>query len=211
MKTLSILALFTVLVNEAVSQDTTRSFRWELSGTIAYSYSNQSDQNLRRYSDFLRYFHTHRWSVQPSIGYFLFQGLEGTFDLKYTFTFDEFNAGTGQPSQEIVIHQWSHNLGFALGSVYNHAVNPTTDLFLGMKIGLGWSRFVYNDSWVFRDSGWKKAEVSFPIIVGGGKIFFSEAWALVLQGEYVRTTNFNGDDNTIISIVSGGIGLAVYF
>jgi hypothetical protein len=137
--------------------------------------------------------------------------LEAVFDLKYTFTISESNLLGGQPSEQIVINQWSHNLGFALGPVYNHAVNPYTDLFLGLKLGLGWSRFGYSDSWPFRDSGWKKAEVSFPIIVGGAKIFFSEAWALVLQGQYVRTTNSNGDDNIVISIVSGGLGLAVFF
>jgi hypothetical protein len=83
--------------------------------------------------------------------------------------------------------------------------------FLGTKIGQRWHRNAFDSSFDVHYNSWTQPEFTFPIFVGGTKIFFTEQWAFVPQLRYERTKSFYGNTNLSNTGLFIGIGLSVFF
>jgi hypothetical protein len=201
-----LIGIYVFSVASLYSQDGIFKYKYELSGSVLYNYSNTRWQS----SELNGINVTHDLTVQPSIGYFISQHIEFLLDLRYSLSyFDD----TYWPMIE-----WKHNLGFTIGAMYNFYINPFFTLVCGPKIGLSWSRLImkrealYNFNPWEDDSGWSNRHVLFPVFLAGGRIAITRDCFLLLLIEYSNDNSGNTLDPKVKNIerVSFGFGLSVF-
>ena len=197
------------------SQDSTDSHSYEVGGSLSYSFSHLTQAHSPGYP-IDAYRETHTWEFRPSLAF----PAPSTFQLKveprYTYTYTGWHdllSLTFSPSGEITSFtegtDWmvTQTVGINLGPVYNVKATELLTPFLGVEAGIGWTRRTYAGS--SQSDSWKKPEVSFPIVIGGAKIFFSDNWAVLVQLQYSRITNYFGRDSETNYLFNTGIGLIV--
>ncbi len=206
----SFLILFALITQLTQAQEESPRYRYELSGSLFYAYTYQIEKEAHKYPrrSVLSYERNHIVSFQPAVGYFILPEIELEFELRYAFNIQSYNIKTALGDDFVEDNYWDHTVGFAVGALYNQQITSNADIFLGGKIGLGWTRQGYNG--YSYDSGWKKRELSFPIIVVGSRLFISPDWAILLKAQYSFTTPYAGYDNLKYSMIAVGLGFAVY-
>ena len=204
---LAYLGLSTVVFGQTDSKQ----FDVEISGSVLYHYSNLTWGPYPGES-FERFIRSHTVTLQPSVGYFVTPEFEMVLEPHYSYRFYQQNSGFQQGGNitEIVLDRWTHNLGVNGGPVYNHRIGDVVILFGGFHFGVSWTNFGFNPLDPRLRSPWKKAEISFPKISGGTKIFFAENWATVLLCQFSKTTNYNGYDGQTNTELAIGLGLSVF-
>jgi hypothetical protein len=212
MRYLSTLFGLIAILQSALATDADTTRRYELTGMLSYSYNKQQEQDPPYSGELPRYQLYHDVSIRPGLGYFLTPEIELQSEFQYVLSFMEYNYfGTIRSSVvELRAKYWSHRFGCRVGANYHFDLSQTAEVFIGTKVGIAWTREGSEDSREIDDSGWKKRELSLPVISCGTKVFVSKDWAFLFQAEYSFTDNYHGNDNLTNSGVSVGLGFAVY-
>jgi hypothetical protein len=92
--------------------------RFELSGTVGYTYTYQSRQWGIPYN-FLEYKKSHDIFIQPALGYFVSSELEVLLEPRYTVSYYEYNALMGY-TNNVKYNYWRHNVALGIGVIYNY-------------------------------------------------------------------------------------------
>ena len=211
-QTVIAICIFVMISPFVYGQTVVRQFTFELSGSVLYNYSNLTwgpypGESFERF--------TRRQSVtfQPGVGYFATRELELMFEPHYSYRFFQQNSGeyqTNETVREIVFGQWTHNVGLSVGPAYNYPAGDRVVIFGGILFGVSWTYFGYDPPSVRLGSPWKKPEISFPQILGGARVFFTDNWATVFSVQYSRTTNYYGYDDQTNTELALGLGLSVF-
>jgi len=215
MKTyLSLLSLLSCASVQLLSQDSTSQFSYELSGGFSYSYSNSLTPPYSGES-FSRYFKTHTVSISPSLGYFLTEEIEILLSPEYSLQIVQYNLAEYRSGNPIIViertdRRTGHRIGFSLGIAYNYYLTSTFDIFVGAKIGQGWTWTGSQTEYFSWNTGWSKPELSFPQVVAGVKIFIATSWAFLLQGQYSFTDHYSGNPEQEISRYVFAVGMSTF-
>ena len=165
--------------------------KYEFLGNISYNYenvplhslANGGEQHIEKEQSI---------TMQPTFGCFVFEGLEVLIDLQYMLSFNDDNY---QMLYRGWIHDkyWIHRIGLRIGLVYNYNLNPFISVFVGSKIGTGWSRAVSDSYYSNSDSHWGMPEIAFPVFLGGAKYFITQNWAFLTSIQYSRISNYESN------------------
>jgi hypothetical protein len=211
---LLLVAFFCVTPMLAWTQDTSRRFTYELSGTLTYSYSSSSSDLQLGNISYTVGPRVHAGSIQPALGLMLSHDWQLQILLK-----DEFEVRQ-QPNimfkyvspnvyeyTEYDVPSSSNSPGFSFGINYSLHVSFSVEIFLGSNVGLGWTASSYDYSPV----KWSKPEITFPSFDLGARLFVGRDWAIRPLVEYHSISNYLGIDGFSNSTISIGVGLATYF
>ena len=204
------------IVQAGLSQDVAPERKFEIAGSLGYSYSKSVENSFRTFHTFARYYRVDEIALQPSLGYFPFRHIEVLIEPRFTASYVSQNFWTstatttlGEPI-EGSDGTFVGSFRLYLGAAYIAPVTESTELFASAKVGLGWSLRTYDSGPNYYVSGIQKAEISFPVFAGGAKIHVSEEWAIILQAEWNRTNNFMGNEDVTHSGLVVSIGCAAY-
>ena len=184
--------------------------KFELSGTINYSYfKNVND--IYDGENFQRYNLQHIFNAQPTIGYLIFPNIQLSLAPLYEYQYFKYNFAhyTESGIEEDTEIRINQNLGIEFGPIYNYGLNKSFVFFAGVKFGLIWS-FYNSKNLPSRGSKWSKAQITFPIALIGIKYFIVSNWALITQLQYKYTSNLAGVSSTNQSNILLGFGIAIY-
>ena len=209
MKYLQVMLVTTLVsVSLCLAQDSTRVLKWELSGSVSYSYNSLNQENSDRYfpgSSFSYTSKSHVVGISPRLGYFVTPELEPLFEISYTYAWTEATAPFYNPFTQYLdnstIKALSHSVGVGIGGAYNGRVSDLVTLFGGAKV---------DAHWTYSSSKWSKREMWFPMVFVGTKIFISPSWALIGQMEYDHANSLGGLDGATMDGVALSGGFAVY-
>ena len=202
--------LFIFLFFELIFAQDIFNKKFEVSGTINYSYSKNVN-DIQEGENFQRYYLRHILDIQPSIGYLIFPNIQLSLTSLYEYEYNKYNFNhyTSSGVEEDTETRVWQKLGIEFGPMYNYGLNQSFVVFAGAKLGLVWS---FYDSNILppRGSKWGKAQITFPIALIGVKYFFESNWALITQLQYKYTSNLSGISSTNQSNILLGVGIAIY-
>ena len=189
--------------------------RLEAQGTLLYSFSNRTNPPDPG-EPFDRYWRQHTLTLEPSIGYFVFDSWEVLIQPRFSLLSEIYNAGdavfvgsTPQIREEEQAYR-SYSLGILAGVFFHYPLSPAVYSFLGATAGWNWSKYSWEDPGPLSSSyssPWSGPVVSFPNVAAGLKIFLLDNWALIPQAQLINKINGYYDGDITFSF---GIGLAVY-
>ncbi len=203
--------LFILLFFELLFAQDIFSKKFEVSGTINYSYSKNT-YDIQGVENYQHYYLQHIIDVQPSLGYLIFSNIQVSLTPLYDYIYTKYNIlhyytqELSEVQTEININQM---VGIEFGPIYNYGLDKSLVVFAGAKLGLKW---LYYDSRYFGRPGskWSKAEITFPIALIGVKYFLSSNWAIITQLQYKYTSDLSGWDFISQSNILVGFGIAIY-
>lgn len=203
-----VLVMTLVSVSPCLAQDSTRVLKWELSGSISYSYSSLNQENSYGYFTGSSLGYTsksHVVGISPRLGYFVTPELEPLLEVSYLYSWTEQTAPFYNPFTQYLdnstVKALRHSVGVGIGGAYNGRVSDLVTLFGGTKVAAHWT---------YSSSKWRKPEMLFPVFFAGAKVFISPSWSLIGQIEYDHYTNLQGSGDATMDEVFVSGGFAVY-
>ncbi len=184
---------------------------FEVGGSILYSYSN----NNLQYDNIQSFYKNHQLQFEPELGYYLNSNLELILDINYTMEYDKSGPIILNPDPLYMNDNNSfqmHRIGIFIGTAYNLKINEELITFIGTKIGVSERRWISTgqNQLFYYDSGWKKAELSFPSFFGGIKICINPNLTLLFKVQYIRTYRYEGYENEDNDFIVFGIGFLTF-
>ena len=214
MKIVNKISIYFILFTINLSAQANQQSLFEIGGSVLYSYSN----TVTLYKNVSGLYRTHQFQFEPEFGYNLNSNFELLLDLNYMMEFSRNNVPIsgydGYLTDTIAIYKSrSHRLGLFLGVAYNYCLNDNLIVFGGTKIGISSSRFLSSlerpNYSVSQDSDWSSLEFSFPAFFVGTKIFLDSKWKLLFKVQYIKTYNYEGENNKENDSIAFGMGFLI--
>ncbi len=195
-----------------LAQDSSAVYDLELSGSVGYSYSDQTQPHS--YPSVPDYsIKTHQLSLYPTVGYFFCPSIESILEFHYSYGHITTSYPAGfflMPPEALTTTTITQSLGFGLGCAYNTKLGQMIVAYGGAMVRVSWISFESDFTLQPTSSQWSRPAVSIPVLFLGAKLFISSNWSILFRVEYENQRNVNGVANAKLSEISLLGGLAVY-
>ena len=208
-------AIFCTLLASALhAQDSTVTWKSELSFRVLYNYSSLAEKPHYDSWSYHPYWRTHTLTLKIGLAQAVIGDLWTIFEPTYSLQHRSMNFQRTAPANIIppisVRSEWSHKIGILAGAIYSFDLSARTQLLFGAKAGLLWSRYSESVDDHVGLHYWTSPEHVLPQILVGIRAFSGESWALLFQVEYSWVPNYEGQNRYTHSQVDVGLGVGFY-